>query len=126
MLRAFTGDSIPAPLERAVDYGTYRLARWYGLQPTGGSSAVRGTGRYGMCVAGAAAKEMLIAAAAARFGVPPADCEANSSRVTHAASGKRASFGELATAAAGLPVPAKPVLKHPDHLHDPADGSTTL
>ena len=114
MLRAFTGDSIPAPLERAVDYGTYRLARWYGLQPTGGSSAVRGTGRYGMCVAGAAAKEMLIAAAAARFGVPPADCEANSSRVTHAASGKRASFGELATAAAGLPVPAKPVLKHPD------------
>ena len=54
LLRAFAGDSIPAPFERAVDYGTYRLARWFGLQVTGGSTAVRGTGQYGMCVAGAA------------------------------------------------------------------------
>src|SRR5262245_66497459 len=67
--RAFGGDSIPAPFGRAFDYGTYRLARWYGTQATGGSTAVRGTGRYGMSVAGAAAREMLIAAAAARFGV---------------------------------------------------------
>ena len=114
LLRAFAGDSIPAPFERAVDYGTYRLARWFGLQVTGGSTAVRGTGQYGMCVAGAAAKEMLIAAAAERFGVPPADCRANGSRVMHAASGQSASFGELATAAAGRPVPAHPVLKDPD------------
>ena len=41
------------------------------LQATGGSTAVRGTGRYGMTVAGAAAREMLIAAAAERFGVSP-------------------------------------------------------
>ena len=114
LLRAFAGDSIPAPFERAVDYGTYRLARWFGLQVTGGSTAVRGTGQYGMCVAGAAAKEMLIAAAAERFGVPPADCRANGSRVMHAASGQSASFGELATAGAGRPVPAHPVLKDPD------------
>ena len=114
LLRAFAGDSIPAPFERAVDYGTYRLARWFGLQVTGGSTAVRGTGQYGMCVAGAAAKEMLIAAAAERFGVPPADCKANGSRVMHAASGQSASFGELATAGAGRPVPAHPVLKDPD------------
>ena len=114
LLRAFAGDSIPAPFERAVDYGTYRLARWFGLQVTGGSTAVRGTGQYGMCVAGAAAKEMLIAAAAERFGVPPADCRANGSRVMHAASGQSASFGKLATAAAGRPVPAHPVLKDPD------------
>ena len=64
MVRAFAGDSIPGPLSRAFDYGTYRLARWYGLQPTGGSSSVRATGQYGMRVAGAAAKEMLVAAAA--------------------------------------------------------------
>ncbi|MEE2612406.1 MAG: molybdopterin cofactor-binding domain-containing protein, partial [Acidobacteriota bacterium] len=87
---------------------------WFGLQVTGGSTAVRGTGQYGMCVAGAAAKEMLIAAAAERFGVPPADCRANGSRVMHAASGQSARFGELATAAAGRPVPAHPVLKDPD------------
>ncbi len=69
--RAFTGDVIPASVVRAFDYGTYRLARWYGTQATGGSTAVRGTGRYGMTVAGAAAREMLVAAAAARFGVSP-------------------------------------------------------
>jgi isoquinoline 1-oxidoreductase beta subunit len=112
IVRAFTGESIP--FERAVDYGTYRLARWYGLQVTGGSTAVRGTGRYGMSVAGAAAREMLIAAAAERFGVTPSECEAKNSRVVHAASGRSASFGELATAAAGRRVPAHPALKNPN------------
>ena len=114
MLRAFTGDSLPAPVGRAIDYGTYRLARWFGLQVTGGSTAVRGTGHYGMRVAGAAAKEMLISAAAERFGVPPSECAASGSRVMHAASGLSATFGELAQSAAELPVPANPVLKHPD------------
>ena len=79
LLRAFTGDAIPAPLERAIDYGAYRLARWFGTQVTGGSTAIRGTG-YGMMVAGAAAKEMLIAAAAERFGVPASECTAARSR----------------------------------------------
>jgi len=113
LLRPFMGDSIPAPFVRGFDYGTYRLARWYGLQVTGGSTAVRATGVYGMCVAGAAAREMLIAAAAERFGVSPSECRASSSRITHPASGQSASFGELATAAARLRVPASPIVKHP-------------
>ena len=112
VLRAFTGDSVP--FGRAIDYGAYRLARWYGIQATGGSTAVRGTGHYGMRVAGAAAKEMLLAAAAARFGVPVSACVAAQSRVVHAASGRRASFGELARAAAALPVPDNPGLKDPE------------
>jgi isoquinoline 1-oxidoreductase beta subunit len=111
IVRAFAGGSIPAPLERAFDYGTYRLARWYGTQATGGSTAVRGTGLYGMCVAGAAAREMLIAAAAERFGVAPSECTAANSRVTHTASGRSATFGELATAAAALSIPSRPALK---------------
>ena len=111
--RAFVGDSIPVPLERAVDYGTYRLARWFGLQMTGGSTAVRGTGHYGMRIAGAAAKEMLIEAAAERFGVPSSDCTVRNSRVTHVASGQSATFGALATSAAGRSVPSNPVLKDP-------------
>ena len=111
MLRAFTGDSIP--FERAIDYGSYRLARWFGIQATGGSTAVRGTGHYGMRVAGAAAKEMLLAAAAERFGVPASKCAAVQSRVVHTASEQSASFGELARAAAALPVPADPGLKDP-------------
>jgi isoquinoline 1-oxidoreductase beta subunit len=111
--RAF-GGSIPAPLGRAFDYGTYRFARWYGTQATGGSTAVRGTGRYGMSVAGAAAKQMLIAAAAERFGVSAAECKASSSRILHTPSGRSATFGELASAAAKFSVPSNPVLKDPD------------
>src|SRR4029453_7075449 len=76
VVRAFSGGEIPASIERGFDYGTYRIARWYGLQVTGGSSAVRGAGVYGMTVAGAAAREVLIAAAAQRFGVSAADCTA--------------------------------------------------
>ena len=113
MLRAFTGESLPAPLGRAIDYGAYRLARWFGTQATGGSLAVRGTG-YGMQMAGAAAREMLLAAAAERFGAPAAECTAARSRVTHGPSGRSASFGELAKAAAAIPVPSNPLLKDPD------------
>ena len=113
LLRAFTGDSIPAPLGRAIDYGAYRLASWFGTQVTGGSMAVRGTG-FGMCIAGAAAKEMLLAAAAERFGVPVSECAAADSRVMHAASGQSAAFGELARAATAFPVPSNPALKDPD------------
>lgn len=115
MLRAFGGPTIPGPLVRGVDYGSYRVARWFGLMATGGSTSVRGTGVYGMTVAGAAAREMLLTAAAAQFGVSPGDCTVNASRVTHAASGKGASFGELAAAAARVPVPTAPRLKDPDH-----------
>jgi len=111
--RTITG-SIHAPFDRAFDYGTYRIARWFGTQATGGSSAVRGTGLYGMSVAGAAARAMLIAAAAKRFGVNASECTAASSRVVHKASGRSASFGELATAAASLPVPSRPALKSAD------------
>jgi isoquinoline 1-oxidoreductase beta subunit len=114
MANAFAGNAIPGPLVRAFNYGTYRLVRWYGLQPTGGSTAVRGTGHYGMTVAGAAARDMLVAAAAARFGVRASECSAKASRVLHAASGRSASFGELAAAAAKLSVPSRPALKNPD------------
>lgn len=112
LLRAFTGDSMPAPLGRAIDYGAYRLARWFGTQATGGSTAVRGTG-YGMRIAGAAAREMLLAAAAERFGVPAEECAAARSHVTHEASGRRATFGELAQAAAAIPIPSNPPFKDP-------------
>ena len=113
MLRAFTGESMPAPLGRAIDYGAYRLARWFGTQATGGSMAVRGTG-YGMRIAGAAAREMLLAAAAERFGVLAGECTAARSHVTHAATGQSATFGELAKAAAAIPAPSNPPFKDPD------------
>jgi isoquinoline 1-oxidoreductase beta subunit len=114
LVRTVVSGQIPGPALRGFDYGTYRFARWYRLQVTGGSTAIRGTGVYGMTIAGAAAKEMLIAAAARRFGVGSADLIAQRSRVVHAASGRSVTFGEIATLAATMAVPSRPVLKSPD------------
>src|SRR5262245_33136711 len=106
--------SVPSFLERGLDYGTFKLTEILGLQVTGGSSSVRGTGQHGMRVAGAAARAMLIDAAAQRFGVSPSECTAKASTVLHAASGRSASYGELAAAAALLDPPAHPLPKPRD------------
>ncbi|MPZ21157.1 MAG: molybdopterin-dependent oxidoreductase [Luteitalea sp.] len=62
---------------------------------------------------GAAGREMLIAAAAARWSVDPGTCRAEQSHVIHSSTGRRLSFGELAEAAATLKRPEKPRLKSP-------------
>lgn len=62
--------------------------------------------------AGAAAREMLIAAAVSRFGnVAPADCTTRDGKVLHRPTGRSLSFGALAEAAAQLPVPENPTLR---------------
>ena len=114
VIRAFGGNYIPAVMARGVDYGSYKIAQWFGFQVTGGSTAVRSTGEYGMRVAGAAAKQMLVAAAAKRLDVNAADLTVQRSRVSHKASGRSLTFGELAHDAAMLPVPTSPTLKNPD------------
>jgi isoquinoline 1-oxidoreductase beta subunit len=76
-------------------------------QVTGGSSAVRGY-HDALRVAGAAAREMLIAAAAKKWGVAPSACTAQSGVVK--AGALSATYGELAAAAALLPPPANPPL----------------
>ena len=114
IIRALGGGYVPAILGRGVDYGAYKAMEWFGLMVTGGSTAVRGTGEWGMRVAGAAAKEMLVAAAAKQWNVAASECVAKGSRVMHAASGKSATYGELARAAATMPVPTSPALKGPD------------
>ncbi len=81
----------------------------YGDQTTGGSASVRTTWDP-MRKAGAAAREMLITAAALQWSVPRAECKAEHGTVVHS-SGKRLSYGELATKAAQLPVPTDPPLK---------------
>lgn len=116
VIRAFGGGYVPAVLGRGVDYGEYKIAEWFGFMVTGGSTAVRSTGEYGMRVAGAAAREMLVAAAARQWDVQASECIAKSSRVTHAASGRVSTFGELARVAATQPVPARPALKDPSRF----------
>jgi isoquinoline 1-oxidoreductase beta subunit len=86
--------------------------RAWGDMSTGGSRGIRGSVDY-VRAGGAAARAMLIQAAAEKWGVDPAGCTAADSVVTHTNSGRTLRYGELAEAAAKLPVPAKPVLKTP-------------
>ncbi len=79
---------------------------------TGGSNAIRGSHEF-LREAGAAARLMLVQAAAERWGVPAGDCRAAKSLITHAASGRTLRYGEVAEAAGRLSVPRKPVLKAP-------------
>ena len=81
-----------------------------GIQMTGGSSTT--WSEFDRCrQAGATARAMLVAAAAQRFGVSPADCRTVNGVVI--AGGKRARYGELAEAASKLPVPKTVPLKDP-------------
>jgi len=61
--------------------------------------------------AGAAAREMLIGAAALEWGVPRSSCKAENSAVVHAQSSRRLTYAQLANKAAAQPVPADPPLK---------------
>jgi isoquinoline 1-oxidoreductase subunit beta len=103
--------SVPKYMERGIDFATFKLMQMMDIQVTGGSSAVRGTGHLGMRLAGAAAKVMLVEAAANQWNVPVGECSAKLSRVTHAGSGRSLSYGELAPQAAQLKPPVHPPLK---------------
>ena len=83
-----------------------------GVQATGNSNAIRGAWMP-LREAGAAARTMLIAAAAKRWNVDPASCAAEKGEVIHAATGRRVSYGELAADASEMPVPERVVLKPP-------------
>ena len=81
----------------------------FGMQATGGSTTVRAFWEP-MRKAGAAARQMLVAAAAAQWGVPAGECRTEAGRVLHS-SGKALRYGDLVAAASALPVPDAPVLK---------------
>src|SRR5271163_3672388 len=78
--------------------------RAWGDMSTGGSRGIRGSQDY-VRKGGAAARAMLIDAAAQRWGVPAADCKAANSVITHTATNRTLRYGEVAAAAAKLPVP---------------------
>ncbi len=83
-----------------------------GIQCTGGSTSIRAAW-LPLREAGAVARTMLISAAAQRWHVDPATCRAQSGEVFHEASGSKIKYGEIAAAAAGLPVPKNVPLKSP-------------
>lgn len=83
-----------------------------GGQVTGGSTSVRASWEP-LRQAGAAARLMLVEAAAQAWKVDAADCSAKNGVVTHGASGRTMHYGELVDAAARLPAPKAIVLKKP-------------
>lgn len=83
----------------------------FGMQMTGGSSSVW-SGLEQFRQAGAAARAMLVAAAAQRWSVDPSSCRTDSGAVFEA-SNRKLTYGQLAADAAKLPPPAKVQLKDP-------------
>jgi isoquinoline 1-oxidoreductase subunit beta len=86
-----------------------------GVQATGNSNAIRGAWQP-LRQAGAAAKTMLVAAAAKKWNVDPASCRAQSGEVLHPPTGRSIKYGALAADAAGMPVPEKIALKRPQEF----------
>ena len=82
----------------------------YGNQNVDGSRSVRHF-FVPMRRVGAAARQMLEAAAAARWSVPVSEVKAVQHEVLHQASGRRLGYGELAAEAAKQPVPVTDALK---------------
>ena len=92
----------------------YNNLQWGPYQGTGGSSAIANSWQQYRS-AGAAAKEMLVAAAAKAWNVPAGEIKVSMGKLSHA-SGKSGTFGEFAAAASAMPVPEKPALKSPEQF----------
>ena len=109
--------SIPMVIaeELEVEWGSVRAhqapadAR-FGRQQTGGSNSIR-SGFDEFRRAGAAAREMLIAAACAVWDTPRSQCRAKQGAVIHEPTGRALRYGELAVRASALTAPADPPLK---------------
>lgn len=99
-----------APLDPGAYGNQARLDRGQG---SGNSVSIMGYHR-GLRQAGAAAREMLVAAAADTWGVPASECYAEQSRVWR--NGVSLGYGELAAKAAAMPVPENPRLKSPEEF----------
>ena len=84
----------------------------YGGQGVGGSDAIRSDWD-NLRRIGATARALLVAAAAAEWGVPAADCDTTTHTVRHAATRREARYGALAARAATLTVPRDVALKDP-------------
>ena len=87
---------------------------WFGVQATGGSTSVRSMWQP-LREAGAAARAMLVAAAAATWNVDAGALKTTMSTVI-GPNGRKATYGQLATQAAALPVPKEVQLKDPKNF----------
>jgi CO/xanthine dehydrogenase Mo-binding subunit len=81
-------------------------------QMTGGSTSIRGFWTP-LREVGAAARSMLVAAAAQTWGVHPDECSTKDGTILHSSTGRVLGYGDVAESAATLPIPEDPKLKLP-------------
>ncbi len=111
------GDTkIPAILAGSVDGIFMQMTKAVHLQITGGSTSIRATGVYGMRVAGAAAREMLMEAAAENWKVDVSELGTTKGMVVHKASGRREPYSTFAVKAGEKTPPSQPRLKTPEQF----------
>jgi isoquinoline 1-oxidoreductase beta subunit len=109
-LPAAVADELEADWSRVTVLQADGNEEKFGSQATGGSASIR-TMLEPMREAGAAAKEMLVAAAAKVWAISAADCKADNHFVINTLNQQKLSYGELASLAANSKVPTKPTLK---------------
>jgi isoquinoline 1-oxidoreductase subunit beta len=98
-----------------ADATRYNNLLFGAAQGTGGSTAIANSWEQ-LRKAGATARAMLVAAAAREWGVPAAEIAVERGVLSHARTGRRATFGELAAKSATLPPPADVTLKDPKNF----------
>jgi isoquinoline 1-oxidoreductase beta subunit len=98
-----------------ADAKRYNNLLWGSVQGTGGSTAIAEAYTQ-MRQAGAAARHMLVQAAAEKWGVPPTEIRVSKGVLVHPASANQSEFGPLAELAARQPVPEEVTLKDPSEF----------
>jgi len=99
-----------------ADNKLYNNLAFGSIQGTGGSSAIANSYEQ-LRKAGATARAMLVQAAAQSWKVPPGEITVSRGALRHAKSGRQATFGQFAQAAAKLPVPTDVTLKKPEDFN---------
>jgi isoquinoline 1-oxidoreductase subunit beta len=111
LVRFFALSGAPHFLAGAANGLSNLIATNMTLQITGGSSAISGTGQFGMRKLGAAVRLAMVEVAAKRLGVPADQLTTENSQVKHARSSRTLRYGELAIEAAERSLAADPPLK---------------
>jgi len=105
------GKDVPGMVLDTLNGAFLGLSKSMNMQITGGSTSVRYTGTGAMLTAGAAARELLIKAAAETWEVPEDQIRAEKSHIYHDASTSKGTFGEFAELAATYKPNLQPDLK---------------
>lgn len=105
------GKAVPGMVFDTLNGAMLAISKSMNMQITGGSTSVRFTGTGAMQMAGAAARELIVTAAAKDWGVSESSLRTEKSQVYHDASGRSAPYGEFAVAASEMEPNIQPTLK---------------